>query len=582
MKYILLCMIAVSNALAIPQIINYQGQLTGLTGSALDTTVAMTFSLYGAASGGTPMWTETQPAVQVTNGQFSVLLGTFTVLPDSFAAERFLGVRIGSDSEMTPRQEFASAAYAFRVGTVDGATGGTITGSMSAGQQNTIGTLSSVALGRQNVASGEAAMSFGRSNMVRGDFSVIAGGGGTGTGIELSDSNSVAGNYSSILGGRRNRISGNYGAMGGGAFHLITHSYGTIGGGEFNDALGNWATVSGGESNEVNDDWSTIGGGRNNTSIGEYSSVGGGWDNTVSGQSATVAGGENNAASGPQTVVAGGRYNTSSASFTSICGGDSNVADAIYAHVGGGIGNVASDTAVAIGGGRNNGSNGRYATIGGGDDNAANGSWATVAGGFDNSASASWTAIPGGYQNLASAQYAFAAGRFARAINTNSFVFSAGGDTTQSFGNNTFTARAPGGVRFYTDASATNVGASLAAGSGTWSALSDRNVKENFEAVDTRDILSKVAALDISRWNYKTQDDAIRHIGPMAQDFHAAFGVGENETTITTIDADGVLFAAVKALNERCDDLQLQNDELRALVRQLIQVGVTDNKQTGE
>ncbi|MBK8130976.1 MAG: tail fiber domain-containing protein, partial [bacterium] len=241
----------------------------------------------------------------------------------------------------------------------------------------------------------------------------------------------------------------------------------------------------------------------------------------------------------------------------------------IWATVGGGFNNIAQDSAVTISGGRNNGSNGRYATIGGGDDNAANGSWATVSGGFDNSASASWATVPGGFQNLASGQYAFAAGRLARAINTNSVVFSAGGDTTESFGNNTFTARAPGGVRFYTDVAATNIGASLAAGSGTWSALSDRNVKENFEAVDTRDILSKVAALDISRWNYKTQDDAIRHIGPMAQDFHAAFGVGENETTITTVDADGVLFAAVQELANRNETLEARVKLLEEVILQM-------------
>jgi hypothetical protein len=562
MKHTFLILIFAANALAIPQIINYQGQLTGTTGSALDTTVAMTFSLYGAPGGGTPMWTETQPSVQVTDGHFSVLLGTFTVLPDSFLAERFLGIRIGSDTEMTPRHEFASAAYAFRVGTVDGAKGGSISGSLSAGQQNTIGTLNAVALGRQNVASGHTAMSFGRSNMVRGDFSVIAGGGGTGTGIELSDSNSIAGNYSSILGGRRNRVSGDYGAMGGGSLNLITRSYATIGGGTSNDVTGNFATVSGGQSNQSDGEWSSIGGGRDNDAFGDYASIAGGWNNAASGQSATVAGGQDNSAAGQHAVVGGGLNNESSASFASVCGGDLNIADDIYAHIGGGIGNLASDTAVTISGGRNNGSNGRYATIGGGDNNAANGSWATIAGGFDNSASASWTAIPGGYQNLASAQYAVAMGRYARAINTNSFVFSAGGDTTQSFGVNTFTARAPGGVRFYTDASATNVGASLAAGSGTWSALSDRNVKENFEAVNTSDVLKKIEALEISRWNYKTQDDAIRHIGPMAQDFHAAFAVGENNTTITTVDADGVLFAAIQELLKR-------NLELEARIKKL-------------
>jgi hypothetical protein len=51
-------------------------------------------------------------------------------------------------------------------------------------------------------------------------------------------------------------------------------------------------------------------------------------------------------------------------------------------------------------------------------------------------------------------------------------------------------------------------------------------------------------------YNLKSQDESIRHIGPVAQDFHAAFGVGETETGINMADADGVLLAAVQALYE--------------------------------
>ena len=52
----------------------------------------------------------------------------------------------------------------------------------------------------------------------------------------------------------------------------------------------------------------------------------------------------------------------------------------------------------------------------------------------------------------------------------------------------------------------------------------------------------------MTTWNYKSQDAAIRHMGPVAQDFYAAFGVGEDDTHITTIDADGVALAASQAL----------------------------------
>ena len=88
----------------------------------------------------------------------------------------------------------------------------------------------------------------------------------------------------------------------------------------------------------------------------------------------------------------------------------------------------------------------------------------------------------------------------------------------------------------------------LAPNSGQWSALSDRNAKANFAAVDPQMILQRVAAIPIQLWNYKGQDASIRHIGPMAQDFYGAFGVGEDNRHIGTVDADGVALAAIQGL----------------------------------
>ena len=121
-----------------------------------------------------------------------------------------------------------------------------------------------------------------------------------------------------------------------------------------------------------------------------------------------------------------------------------------------------------------------------------------------------------------------------------------------SFGANTFSARAAGGARFYTIADL-SVGVNLPAGGGAWAPISDRAVKDNVRPADTREVLEKVAALPVNTWNYKSQDTAIRHIGPMAQDFHAAFGVGEDERHITTVDADGVALAAIQGLNEKVE-----------------------------
>src|SRR4029077_2777235 len=96
---------------------------------------------------------------------------------------------------------------------------------------------------------------------------------------------------------------------------------------------------------------------------------------------------------------------------------------------------------------------------------------------------------------------------------------------------NEFAARASGGVRFVSAIESNGTataGVVLHPGSGAWSSLSDRNAKENFTPANVRDVLEKVAALPMTTWNYKSQDKTVRHIGPMAQDFSAAFAVGEN------------------------------------------------------
>ncbi len=77
---------------------------------------------------------------------------------------------------------------------------------------------------------------------------------------------------------------------------------------------------------------------------------------------------------------------------------------------------------------------------------------------------------------------------------------------------------------------------------------SDRNIKEAFRSVDSADILAAVAALPITTWNYKDQERSIRHLGPMAQDFAAAFGVGEDDRHINMVDASGVALSAIQAL----------------------------------
>src|SRR5208337_4230139 len=86
----------------------------------------------------------------------------------------------------------------------------------------------------------------------------------------------------------------------------------------------------------------------------------------------------------------------------------------------------------------------------------------------------------------------------------------------------------------------------------TWANASDRNAKENFKAVDAQEVLVRVTALPLSRWNYK-EDKSSEHLGPMAQDFYASFGLGEDDRHITTVDEEGVALAAIQGLNQKLE-----------------------------
>jgi hypothetical protein len=113
-------------------------------------------------------------------------------------------------------------------------------------------------------------------------------------------------------------------------------------------------------------------------------------------------------------------------------------------------------------------------------------------------------------------------------------------------------------------------GVTLDPGGGSWVSVSDSTLKENIRPVNGDEILEKLSELEVSRWNYKTQDESIQHIGPMAQDFYRLFGVGTNNTTITTVDPDGISLAAIKALIDKNKKLESELAELRKRVEDLV------------
>jgi hypothetical protein len=111
---------------------------------------------------------------------------------------------------------------------------------------------------------------------------------------------------------------------------------------------------------------------------------------------------------------------------------------------------------------------------------------------------------------------------------------------------------------------------------GSYYSSSDIHLKEKIFPVDTEEILAKIVSLPISEWQFK--GEKIRHVGPMAQDFYAAFTLGQNETSIGTVDADGIALAAIKALahqnsvfEKQLKLIRQENELLKKLVFKITQ-----------
>ena len=165
-----------------------------------------------------------------------------------------------------------------------------------------------------------------------------------------------------------------------------------------------------------------------------------------------------------------------------------------------------------------------------------------------------WGVIPGGYFSRAYGQLSFAAGYRAYATNAGSFVWNGSPQITASTNDNSFTVRCLGGARFITSTNTNGFpgithGVVLAAGGNSWASLSDRNAKTNFQPIQPRMVLAKLADLPVSMWEYKGSPGRT-YIGPTAQDFHHAFGLGQDDKSISTLDSDGVMYAAIQGLVE--------------------------------
>jgi trimeric autotransporter adhesin len=402
------------------------------------------------------------------------------------------------------------------------------------------------------------------------------------------------------------------------------------GGSYSNKISADFGTISGGDGNTINDgaNAATIGGGADNIASGYISAILGGAYNTASSDEAIVGGGLDNTANGNCAIVGGGYNNTASGLAATVGGGYVNTADG------------ANEPTVA-GGNYNIANAANQPTVGGGTDNQATNDFATVPGGAYNVAGGKFSFAAGNQaQALHQGAFVWADSENAAFSSTTNDEFSIRAQNGVRIQSNkgihlnnadepiivrdwdVFATNAPADkvgigrwglfmepsyltigipsndvpnryfqiAKYSTNGVATQLvqvdqsGNIIAQGTVTANGVlltSDRNAKENFTPLDAQTVLAKVVALPMSEWNYKSDSAGQKHIGPMAQDFHAAFGLdGKDDKHISVIDEGGVALAAIQGLNQKLEEqkctlekenatLKQQNDSLQKQLNEL-------------
>jgi len=591
-----------ATALAQGTAFTYQGRLDS-GGTPFNGSVEFQATLWTAATGGTQVAANnpTSVIVGVTNGLFTLPLDFGASFP---GADRWLQLEvrtsIGAFTTLSPRQAITPTPYAIQAGQVNAAG---VVGTLSSGQL--AGTYSGAVTFNNagNVFTGNGSGLTGVNAATVGGVSganlwKLNGNSGVGSGQFLGTTDNQPLEFR-VNGQRALRLEPNgYGHPNviGGAYNTVAAGAAgaTIGGGAFNEVQTNaaYSTIGGGSANIIQTDayHSTIGGGYQNTIQGDArnAAIGGGWKNTI--WSNTT-----------ESIIGGGNHNTIQTSASSST-------------IGGGMNNTIQTGA-------------SYSIIGGGFNNTiqTNATLATIPGGFFNVAAGGYS-FAAGYRAKANHQGAFvwADSQIADFASTATDEFNIraqnGVRIQANKGIHLDAQDAPIIVRdwdlFATNASGSKAGigrwglfmepSTLTVGipsddvpnryfrvskystNGTATALmtvtqagdvtaksfnpsSDRHLKENFETVSPEEVLAKVAALPISRWNFKGETETA-HVGPMAQDFHAAFGLGTDDKHIATVDADGVALAAIQGLNRKLEQKETEITELKEQLASLQEV----------
>lgn len=462
-----------------------------------------------------------------------------------------------------------------------------------------------------NVVAGSAA------NFVsNGVYGATIAGGGAGAYI-LTATNSVNGDFGTVAGGYGN-TSGQEGTVAGGAWNTSLAG-GAVGGGFGNQTSGGRSTISGGQNNVTSAGFSTIGGGVNNTNSGYEGTISGGSFNTTTGENAMIPGGRMNTAEGSYGFAAG--YRAKSIHDGTFVWADSTEADfssstsnqfLIRATNGVGINKNSPASALDVNGtvtatafsGSGSALTGVAVLAGGnnftGDQIIGTGKLGIgvnppdaplhVASGSAGSVAANPASIAvferstSGYVSLlapSANELGILFGNpnantdggiiynnpsvpsgleFRTGTNITKMVVLANGNVGIGLTGPTNKLHVVGGATFSSGGTGANQDVVWTPGSASWSFTSDRHTKEKLIPVNSRNVLEKVAKLPVAEWSYIGYSQ--RHIGPMAQDFHAAFPLNASDTSLNDADLHGVELAAIQGLNQKLEERIKEKDSV--------------------
>jgi hypothetical protein len=355
--------------------------------------------------------------------------------------------------------------------------------------------------------------------------------------------------------------------------NTVTGFFGTVTGGESNTASG-YASTVGGADNTAGGEYSTVFGYSNNHNTnpsGNYSTTLGYQDQTPG--TSGFAEGSNNVTSG-ENSVAMGDTDTASGTDAAIALGYQNTASGPYSTAIGKT-NTASggDGATAFGNQNTAGPNTTATAFG--YHNTASGTTSVAFGDYNSASGTQSIAIGDGNSTAATDGVVVGADGSIPSGDDHSFVWSDGtqGSGLSDFaatGTKQFDALASNGFNMQLSAPGATpyTGCKLTSSAG-WSCSSDRNVKHDFADISDQQVLQELIRMPIQSWSYRLDSTRTRHIGPTAQDFKAAFRIGNSSKMISLLDEGGVALASVKGLYQLVERQQSEIASLQGEVKRL-------------